>query len=82
MATASRKARKRAGERLVRAPKIPTPIERRSHSWRSRWNPKRNRTEVRPTRLAVVRYGIPDLGWLTSSRYFKRDGSLRKWVRQ
>ncbi|MDQ7877326.1 hypothetical protein Q9R08_04980 [Microbacterium sp. QXD-8] len=80
MSTTARKARKRAGQKLVVAPKMPTPPAERSHTWRHRFDAKRQRWETRPTLIGRDRYGIRDIGWQKESKYFTAFGKLRKSV--
>jgi hypothetical protein len=69
----------------VKPSKKPTPVLSRSHTWRERWEPnprpgQRARRQIRPTQLAVLRYGLKDLGWGPRSRYYTLTGKVRKEV--
>lgn len=78
MSTTARKARKRAGIPFAKPAKTPTPALDRSHSWRQRWVVKKMRWEYRPSRIAIVRYGVRDLGWQAAGKYLTRAGKLTK----
>jgi hypothetical protein len=79
----SRELRQLSG--YVKPPAEPTPVVSRSHTWRERFEPnpkpgKRARVQVRPTQLAVMRYGFTDLGWKPRSAYFTLTGKVRKEI--
>jgi hypothetical protein len=74
----SRELRKLSG--FVKASKLPTTVDERSHSWRERWNSDKNRWEFRPSQLAVMRYGFKDKGWAKRSTYFTVGGKVRKEI--
>lgn len=85
MSTKLRKARKREGRPFVRAVKEGTPPLERSSTWRERdrWDKTKKRyvNEARPSREAVARGYVRDLGWQKPGRYIKADGSLKKEAR-
>lgn len=81
MGAHARKARKRAGIKFEKAPKIPTPELSRSHTWKVRFNVQKARVEYRPSRIAVNRYGVRDLGWQIGEKYRTRAGHLTKAAR-
>lgn len=81
MSTTARKARKRAGIPHTKAAKTPTHPLARSHSWRWRFVPAKQRWETRPSRIGVARYGIVDLGWRVPQKYLTRSGELTRAAR-
>lgn len=78
MATAARKARKRAGITLTKPAKVPTPVLERSHTWLQRFDVKKQRWEYRPSRIGLHRYEIKDLGWQVAAKYLTKRGELTK----
>lgn len=79
-------------ERQWPAKRKPTPEVDRSHTWLEREHDVEDKdrhgklrthrvVQIRPSQIAVKRYGIKDLGWGKRSVYFTLTGKLRKTVK-
>lgn len=77
MSTAARKARKRAGEKFVRSPKVPTPFEERSYVRAAREQEANKRLGIRPMKVHTRMFraiGLARRNQGPMRRQFKGEG--------